>query len=63
MRKPHLATTSCQVVVESDDVSSELPPLHSEQSQIPQLLPVRLVLQTLHPLCCLYLNMLQGLQR
>jgi len=51
---PHLTTTSFQIVLESIKVSSE-PPLQSsstiiqiEQTQFPQPLLVRLVLQTLH---------------
>jgi len=43
----HLATTSLQVTVESSKVSPEPPLLQAEQSQCPQLLPIRLMLQTL----------------
>ena len=45
---PHLTTTPFQVVVESNKVSPESPLLHTEQSQFPQPLPIRLVLQTPH---------------
>ncbi len=45
---PHLTTTSLQVAVEGNNVSPELPLLQTEQSQLPQLLPIRLVLQTPH---------------
>jgi len=45
---PYLTTTSFQAAVESDKVSPERPLLQSEQSLFPQLLPIRLVLQTLH---------------
>jgi len=45
----HLTTTSLQVVVESNKVSSEPPLMQTKQSQIPQLLPMRLVLQTPSP--------------
>ena len=41
----HLATTSFQAVVESNEVSPE-PLLQTEPSQFPQLLPI--VFQTLH---------------
>ena len=44
----HLTTTSPQVAVESDKVISELPLLQTEQPQFPQLLHIRLVLQTPH---------------
>ena len=44
----HLATTSLQAVAESHKVSLEGPLLQSEQSQFPQSLPLRLVLQTPH---------------
>jgi len=43
---PDLASTSVQVTVESDKVSPEPPLLHVEQSQFPQMLPIRLALQT-----------------
>ncbi|KAK4826770.1 hypothetical protein QYF61_011397 [Mycteria americana] len=46
----HLATTSFQVVVESDKVSPQPPFLLAKQPQFPQLLFIRLVLQTLHQL-------------
>jgi len=44
----HLTTTSFQVVLEGNKVSSQLPLLQTKQPQFPQLLPIRLVLQTLH---------------
>ena len=55
----HLATTSFQVVVESDKVSPEPPFLQTKQPQFPQLLLIRLVLQTLHQLLCPSLDTLQ----
>ena len=55
---PHLATASLQVVVESNNISPEPPLLQSEQSQLPQLLCVRLVLQTPRQLRCPSLNAL-----
>lgn len=45
---PHLATPSPLVVVESDKVSPDPPPLQNEQSQFLQPLFINLVLQTLH---------------
>ena len=57
---PHLATTSFQEIVESYKVSPEHTLLQTKQSQFPQSLPFRLVLQTPHQLCCLPLDMLQG---
>ena len=50
--KPLLITTSLQEAVECNKVSSEPPLLQTEQSQLPQPLLVRLVLQTPHQLCC-----------
>ncbi|KAK4824198.1 hypothetical protein QYF61_012014 [Mycteria americana] len=47
---PHLSTTSFQVAVESDKVSPQPPFLQAKQSQLPQPLLIRLVLQTLHQL-------------
>ena len=44
---PHLTTASIQVVVESDKVSPEPSLFQTEQSQFPQPLLTRLVLQTL----------------
>ncbi|KAK4807052.1 hypothetical protein QYF61_018393 [Mycteria americana] len=44
---PHLTTTSFQVVVESDEVSPQPPFLQAKQSQLPQPLLIRLLLQTL----------------
>ncbi|KAK4825624.1 LOW QUALITY PROTEIN: hypothetical protein QYF61_001304 [Mycteria americana] len=58
---PHLATTSFQVVVESDKVSPQPPFLQAQQPQFPQLLLIRLVLQTLHQLRCPSLDTLQHL--
>jgi len=43
---PHLTTTSLQEVAESSKVSSEPPLLQTEPFHLPQLLPIRLVLQT-----------------
>ena len=45
---PYLTTMLLQAAVESDKVSLEPPLLQTEQSQFPQLIPIRLVLQTLH---------------
>jgi len=42
------AITSFQVIVETDKVSLEPPLLQTEQSQLPQPLPIRLVLQAPH---------------
>ncbi|KAK4816402.1 hypothetical protein QYF61_016719 [Mycteria americana] len=56
-----LTTTSFQVVVESDKVSPVPPFLQAKQPQLPQLLLIRLLLQTLHQLCCPSLDMLQHL--
>ncbi|KAK4828407.1 hypothetical protein QYF61_026161 [Mycteria americana] len=58
---PHLSTTSFQVVVESDEVSPEPPFLQAKQSQLPQPLLIRLLLQTLHQLRCPSLYALQYL--
>ncbi|KAK4810615.1 hypothetical protein QYF61_007352 [Mycteria americana] len=58
---PHLSTTSFQVVVESDKVSPQPPFLQAKQSQFPQPLLIRLLLQTLHQLHCPSLAMLQHL--
>ncbi|KAK4822886.1 hypothetical protein QYF61_021105 [Mycteria americana] len=58
---PHLATTSFQVVVESDKVSPQPPFLQAKQPQFPQLLLTRLLLQTLHQLRCPSLDTLQHL--
>ncbi|KAK4832039.1 hypothetical protein QYF61_020554 [Mycteria americana] len=57
----HLATTSFQVVVESDKVSPQPPFLQAKQPQLPQLLITRRVLQTLHQLRCPSLDSLQHL--
>ncbi|KAK4822442.1 hypothetical protein QYF61_015189 [Mycteria americana] len=58
---PHLSTTSFQAVVESDKVSPQPPFLQAKQPQFPQPLLIRLVLQTLHQLCCPSLDTLQHL--
>jgi len=58
---PQLATTSLQVAVESNKVTHELLLLQTDQSQLPQPLLIRFVLQTSHQLHCLSLNLLQGL--
>ena len=50
--KPLLITASLQEVVECNEVSSEPPLLQTEQSRLPQLLLIRLVLQTPHRFCC-----------
>ena len=55
----HFATTSFQVVLESNRVSLETL-LHSKQYQFPWPLLIRLVLQAPHQLHC-SLDMLQGL--
>ena len=54
-----LTTTSFQVAVESDNVSPQPPLLQMRQPQFPQLLLIRLVLQTLHQPCCSALDTLQ----
>ncbi|KAK4813127.1 hypothetical protein QYF61_011338 [Mycteria americana] len=48
-------------VVESDEVSPQPPFLQAQQPQVPQPLPISLVLQTLPQLCCPSLDMLQPL--
>ncbi|KAK4815148.1 hypothetical protein QYF61_017589 [Mycteria americana] len=58
---PHLSTTSFQVAVESDEVSPQPPFLQAEQPQVPQPLPISLVLQTLPQLRCPSLDTLQPL--
>ncbi|KAK4828228.1 hypothetical protein QYF61_024723 [Mycteria americana] len=58
---PHLATTSFQVVVESEKVSPQPPFLRAKQPQFPQPLLIRLLLQTLHQLHCPSLDTLQHL--
>ncbi|KAK4828748.1 hypothetical protein QYF61_000739 [Mycteria americana] len=58
---PHLATTSFEAVVESHKVSPQPPFLQAKQSQLPQPLLIRLVLQTLHQLRCPSLDTLQHL--
>jgi len=44
MVNPQLTTTSLQVVGESNKITSEPPPLQTEQSQLPHLLLIRPVL-------------------
>ncbi|KAK4809371.1 hypothetical protein QYF61_001889 [Mycteria americana] len=58
---PHLSTPSFQAVVESDEVPLQPPFLQAEQPQVPQLLPISLVLQTLPQLRCPSLDTLQPL--
>ncbi|KAK4816070.1 hypothetical protein QYF61_011294, partial [Mycteria americana] len=58
---PHLSTTSFQAVVESDKVSPQPPFLQAKQSQLPQPLLIRLLLQTLHQLRCPSLDTIQHL--
>ena len=59
--KPLLTTASLQAVVECNEVSPEPPLLQTEQSQLPQPLLIRLVLQTPHQFRCPSLDTLQGL--
>ncbi|KAK4807532.1 hypothetical protein QYF61_003321 [Mycteria americana] len=59
--RPHLSTPSFQAVVESDEVSPQPPFLQAKQSQLPQPLPISLVLQTLPQLRCPSLDTLQPL--
>ena len=49
------------MVVECDKVSLEPPLLQTKESQFPQLLFIRLLLQTPHQLHCPSLDTLQGL--
>jgi len=56
-----LIITFLQEVVECNEVSSEPPLLQTEQSQLPQLLLIRLVFQTPYQFCCPSLDMFQGL--
>ncbi|KAF1399548.1 Membrane-associated guanylate kinase, WW and PDZ domain-containing protein 2, partial [Spheniscus mendiculus] len=58
---PHLATTSFQGVVERDKVFPQPPLLQTKQPQFPQLLLIRLVLQTPHQPRCSSLDTLQHL--
>ncbi|KAK4821003.1 hypothetical protein QYF61_010734 [Mycteria americana] len=58
---PHLSTTSFQVVEESNKVSPQPPFLQAKQSQLPQPLLIRLLLQSLHQLHCPSLDTLQHL--
>ena len=53
---PYLTTTSFQVTVEIEEVSPEPPLFQTEQLQFPQLLPIRLVLQTPHSFAALFLT-------
>ncbi|KAK4831743.1 LOW QUALITY PROTEIN: hypothetical protein QYF61_018873 [Mycteria americana] len=57
----HLATTSFQVVVESNKVSPQPLLLQTKQPQFPHPLLIRLLLQTLHQLRCSSLDMLKHL--
>jgi len=57
----HLTTTAFQVVVESDKAPPQPPLLQTKQPQLPQLLLIRLVLQTLYQLSCPSLDTLQPL--
>ncbi|GAB0195154.1 hypothetical protein GRJ2_001980700 [Grus japonensis] len=57
----HLATTSFQVAAESNKVSPQPSFLQAKQPQCPQLLLIRLGLQTLHQLHCPSLDVLQHL--
>ena len=57
----HLATTSFQVVSDSDKVSPKPPLLQNKQSQFPQTLLIRSVFLTLHQFCRPSLDLLQGL--
>jgi len=57
----HLTPSSLQVVVESDKVSPQPPFLQTKQPRLPQLLLIRLVLQTLHQLRYPSLDRLQQL--
>ena len=57
----HLTTTSFQAVVAANEVSPEPPLLQTKQSQLPQLMPIRLVLQIPHQLFCPCLGTLQDL--
>ncbi|KAK4820324.1 hypothetical protein QYF61_023557 [Mycteria americana] len=50
-----------EAVVESDEVSPQPPFLQAQQPQLPQPLPISLVLQTLHQLHCPSLDTLQPL--
>jgi len=59
--KPHFATVFFQAIVESSKVSPEPPLLQTQQSQLPQTIPIRLVLQTPHQLHFPSLDTLQGL--
>ncbi|KAJ7410128.1 hypothetical protein WISP_110967 [Willisornis vidua] len=54
-----LATTSFQVVVESDKVTPESPFHQTMHLQLPHQLLIRPVLQTLHQLCCTSLDSLE----
>ena len=56
-----LATTSFPVVVENTKVSPQPPCLQTKHPQFCQPLLTRLVLQTLHQLCCPSLDTLQHL--
>lgn len=57
-----LATTSFQGVVESKKIPPNPDFLHAEPPQIPQLILIRFVIQTLHQLPCLSLQYLSSSQ-
>jgi len=59
VRNPHLTTASFQVaVVENSKVAPEPPLFWMEQSQLHQLIHIRLVCQTSHQLHCPSLDIL-----
>ena len=57
----HIATISFQEIVENYKISSDPPLLRTKQTQFPQLMLTRLVLQIPHQLCFPSLDILQGL--
>ena len=57
----HLTTISFQAVVGGNKVSPGLPLLQTKQSQFPQPLLIKPVLQSPRQLCCSPLDMLRGL--
>lgn len=59
--EPHLATTPCQAVVQTDKVPPEPPFLQDKHPQHPQQLLTGLALQTLPQLNCPSLDSLQAL--
>ncbi|KAK4812634.1 hypothetical protein QYF61_012144 [Mycteria americana] len=58
---PNIQSKPPLVIVESDEVSPQPPLLQAEQPQVPQPLPISLVLQTLPQLRCPSLDTLQPL--